>query len=221
LAAFVDEDAMDLPTILPHLALAWSIYFLAIISPGPATLAIAGTAMANGRRRGMALATGVITGSFIWATLAALGLSALLTQFAHALTVLKIAGGCYLLWLGWKNLRSAMQANYGTAERLGQEDLPLGVYYLRGLGIHLTNPKAIFVWISLVSLGLPAHAPPEVLYIFIGGAMVIGFASFNMLAVLFSTEPMVRGYAKARRVVEGAMGLFFGLAGLKLLTSRI
>ncbi|MGR6467563.1 LysE family translocator [Rhizobium sp. PAMB 3182] len=212
---------MDLPTILPHLAVAWSVYFLAVISPGPATLAIAGTAMANGRSRGMALATGVITGSFIWAILAALGLSALLTQFAYALTGLKIAGGCYLLWLGWKNLRSAVKADYGSVARMSHEDLPLKVFYLRGLGIHLTNPKAIFVWMSLVSLGLPAHAPSEVVYIFIGGAMVIGFISFNMLAVLFSTEPMVRGYAKARRVIEGAMGLFFGLAGLKLLTSRI
>lgn len=212
---------MNLPNILPHLAVAWSIYFLAVISPGPATLAIAGTAMANGRSRGVALATGVITGSFIWATLAALGLSALLAQFAYALTGLKIAGGCYLLWLGWKNLRSAARANYGAVATADREVLSLKACYLRGLGIHLTNPKAIFVWISLVSLGLPAHAPAEVVYIFIGGAMVIGFTSFNMLAVLFSTEPMVRGYAKARRVIEGAMGLFFGLAGLKLLTSRI
>ncbi len=207
--------------VLPHLAVAWGVYFVSIISPGPATLSIVGTAMARGRRAGMALATGVITGSFTWAMLAAFGLSTLLTHYANGLLILKIVGGCYLLWLGWKNFRSAVAADYAQSDDMKGEKASLIGYYLRGLGIHLTNPKAVFVWLSLVSLGLTANAPPQVIYLFIGVAMVIGFLSFNLLAIIFSTAYMARVYAKARRAIEGFMAVFFGLAGIKLLTMRL
>lgn len=203
------------------LAIAWCVYFVAVISPGPATLAISATAMARGRASGMALAIGVLTGSYIWASLAALGMSAVLTRYAYSLTVLKVAGGCYLLWLGWKNFRSAMMPGDARIIVDAQGNTTFRALYLKGLGIHLTNPKAIFVWLSLVSLGLPRNASPEIIGIFIGGAMIIGLISFNLLAILFSTGPMMRGYRKARRGIEGFLGAFFAFAGVKLLISHL
>jgi threonine efflux protein len=206
---------------LNTLAMAWGVYFLAVVSPGPATLAITGTAMARGRAAGMAMATGVLTGSYIWACLAALGMSAVLTRFAYALVILKVAGGCYLLWLGWKNFRSALKRDEDNVTEHSSGVATLRALYLKGLGIHLTNPKAVFVWLSLVSLGLPAHATPQTIAIFIGGAMVIGLISFNLLAIVFSTGPMMRGYRKARRGIEGFMAAFFALAGFKLLVTKL
>lgn len=50
---------IDLPMIL-------FADFLALVSPGPAALAIAGTSMSSGRRVGLAQVSGVTTGSFIW-----------------------------------------------------------------------------------------------------------------------------------------------------------
>ena len=57
---------MPIHDLLPIL-LGWMV---AIVSPGPATLAITGTAMEGGRARGLALAWGVVTGSAVWGTLA-------------------------------------------------------------------------------------------------------------------------------------------------------
>ena len=59
--------AISFTWLLGSLALAWTAYFIAVVSPGPATLAIAGTAMGHGRRQAVALANGVLTGSFFWA----------------------------------------------------------------------------------------------------------------------------------------------------------
>lgn len=203
-------------TLIP----AWCVYFIAVISPGPATLAISGTAMTHGRSAGTALATGVLTGSMIWALLAGLGVSALLSQFAYALVTLKFLGGLYLLWLGWKSFCSASRKDAGIAAPADQPAASRKAFYLKGLGIHLTNPKAIFVWLSLVSLGLPAHAPAETVRIFIAGAAVIGFLTFNAIAILFSTSAMMRGYKRSRRAIETVLGAFFTLAGLRLLTTR-
>lgn len=65
-----------------NLSLILMAAFIAMLSPGPATLAIAGTAMSYGRRSALALALGISYGSLIWSVAAAFGLGALM--LAHA-----------------------------------------------------------------------------------------------------------------------------------------
>ena len=127
----MDEIAIYLPGIL----LAYTTFLIAIASPGPNVLAIIGTSMSVGRRSGIALALGVAAGSFAWAMLAAVGLSALLASYAAALTAIKIAGGLYLLWLSYKSFRSAASAHDLEATTLsGSTRTPFG-YAVRGLTI--------------------------------------------------------------------------------------
>lgn len=92
--------------------------------------------------------------------------------------------------------------------------------YVRGLLLHLTNPKAILVWLSIVSLAIPAsggaaHTAPVVL-----GCMAIGVCVFSSYAILFSTETARRVYGSIRRWLDGTLAVVFSVAGLKLLTSR-
>jgi len=205
---------------LPGIVLAYSAFLLSIMSPGPNILAVMGTSMSVGRKSGTALALGVGTGSFLWATLTVAGLSALLASYAAALTVIKIVGGLYLLWLAYKSFRSAASAHDIEARTLsGGQRSPMG-YYLRGLIIQMTNPKAALAWIAIISLGLQANAP-----LWVGISIVVGTSALSVLihcvyALAFSTAPMVRIYGKARRWIQGALGVFFCFAGFKLLTSR-
>src|SRR5437764_14943924 len=97
----------EISTYLPGLMLAYSAFLLAIASPGPNVLAVIGTSMSVGRGSGIALALGVAAGSFCWALLTAIGLTALLTAYAYALTVIKVAGGLSFLWLADESFRSA------------------------------------------------------------------------------------------------------------------
>jgi threonine efflux protein len=52
-----------------------------------------GIAMNTGRRAGLAFAMGVISGSFCWALLASLGLSAVLASYSQLVVAIKIGGG--------------------------------------------------------------------------------------------------------------------------------
>ena len=151
---------IDLTPYLPQLAVAWTAYFIATASPGPAIIAIIATSISQGRRAGLALASGVLTGSYIWAILTASGLSALIRTYGEAIIVLKIVGGCYLLWLAWNAYRAARKSEETyRAQMAALPALSPRRQYLKGLGIHLTNPKAIFNWIMLTSLGMPPGAP--------------------------------------------------------------
>lgn len=202
-----------------HLPLILLAAFLATASPGPATLTIAGTSMASGRRLGLALASGVMTGSLFWSIGGALGLSALMMANAWAIETIRYCGAGYLLWLAFKSAKSAVTPG---------ADLPKGMKlssarraYAKGLALHLTNPKAILFFGSLYSVGIPPTATAADLATVI---VAIGIQSFLILhgyALLFSSEKIARGYARMRRWFDGTFALAFGYAGLKILTAKL
>lgn len=210
----------DIPLYLPGILLAYSAFLLAIASPGPNMLAVLGTSMAIGRSSGIALALGVATGSFSWAILTVIGLSAIISTYAIALTIIKIFGGLYLLWLAYKSIKSAM-ANHDldASELSGGRRTPLG-YFTRGYIIQMTNPKAALAWIAIISLGMEDGAPFWVGVAIVGGTFVLSIIVHLLYAIAFSTPVMVRVYGRARRAIQATLGVFFAFAGLKLLTSR-
>lgn len=209
----------EITTYLPGILLALTAVMLALMSPGPNILAVIGTSMGAGRKYGVALALGVAAGSFCWALLTVAGLTALLTAYAEVITAIKIAGGCYLLWLGYKSLRSAASAKAVQTTNLGVTVRP-GVYFFRGLTVQMTNPKAALAMIAIVSLGVHADAPLWVGVTLVFGITFLSLTGHLMYAYAFSTRPVVALYVKARWWIETALGAFFCFAGVKLLTDR-
>jgi Putative threonine efflux protein len=206
---------------LSNLILVFGAYVVAAASPGPSTLRIMGVAMSRGRRPALALAAGVVSGSVFWGLMAATGVSALLTRYAEALVALKILGGLYLLFLAVKAGRGALATDAEAARGAAAgEGLSAGALYRRGLAMHLTNPKSILGWIALVALGLGPQSSPATVAIILFGCAVLSVTIFGGYALVFSTAPMVRAYARARRWIEGLLALVFGAAGLRLLLWR-
>jgi threonine/homoserine/homoserine lactone efflux protein len=208
----------ELNLYLPGILLAYAACLLGLASPGPNVLAVLGTSMGEGRRAGIALALGIAGGSVLWALMTAAGLSALLMSYAAALTVIKVAGGLYLLWLAFKAFRAAASA-HPIATTVDRQPSPQA-YVLRGLAIQMTNPKAVLAWIAIMSLGLQHDAPPWVVVAIVVGTSTLSLAIHYLYAVAFSTPMMVRVYGRARRPIQATLGVFFGCAGIKLLASR-
>jgi len=203
---------------LDHLLLVYGAYGVAVASPGPSNMAIMGTAMRRGRRAGVALALGVMTGSLFWAFLAAAGISALLTSYAAALVAIKIAGGLYLLYFAYRSGKSALSAE--PAGAAADERSTGAALYRKGVLLHLTNPKSVLGWVAIMSLGLRPDAPADTLPAIIAGCTVIGLAIFVGYALIFSAAPMGRAYRRARRWIEGTLAVVFGYAGLRLLSAK-
>lgn len=202
-----------------NLLLAYSAYLLATLSPGPSNLAIMAIAMNSGRRPALVFAAGVVSGSLFWALLTALGLSAILTRYSQALLVLKLVGGAYLLWLAIRSARAAMAAPAAPVMLAALAQEPVKKLYLRGLGLHLTNPKAILAWVAIVSLALPGGASMVDALGVVFGCVGLGVLVFGGYALAFSTLAARRVYTALRRWLEGALALIFAAAGLKLLLS--
>ncbi|KJF70116.1 LysE family translocator [Agrobacterium arsenijevicii] len=203
----------------PEIGLAFGAFALGMFSPGPNILSVIGTSMTVSRKAGLALAMGISAGSFCWASMTAIGLTALIAAYASVLTLIKIVGGLYLLWLAFKAFRSAAS----TEPTVGSSGLASGslhTFFLRGLTIQMTNPKAALTWIAIMSLGLVHSAPASTALIVVIGTTTLSVVGHAAYAIAFSTKRVVALYNRVRRWIDAALGVFFTVAGVKLLTSR-
>ncbi|AWN47005.1 amino acid transporter [Methylobacterium terrae] len=214
-------------TLSINLPLILSAAFVASASPGPATLAIADTAMQAGRRAGLTLALGVATGSLTWSIAAALGLAAVMASSAWVLEILRYAGGAYLMLLAVKSARSAIKGPPSAARpeaapsRIDSRKPDLRRTYVKGLALHLTNPKAILFFGSLYTLGLSGRTSPGELALVIAAVGLQSTLIFTGYAWLFSNRRMAAGYRRLRRWFDGAFAALFAGLSLKILTARL
>ncbi|MEO9516537.1 MAG: LysE family transporter [Paracoccaceae bacterium] len=185
-------------------------------SPGPATLAISGTSMAQGRIAGLAMASGVVAGSASWGTAAGLGMSALMLAHVWIFELIRYVGAAYLLWLAFKSLRSAWFGRVPNAATSSS-----GRLFVKGLLLHLTNPKAILGWGAIYAIALPAQASAMEVWSLFASLIAVSMSVFWGYALLFSIPQIARAYARASRVFDAGFGVLFGAASLRILTARI
>lgn len=203
---------------LPHILTAYGVFLLGVTSPGPNSLAIMGTSMTVSRRAGLISAVGIATGTLIWSSLSVTGLTLVLTTFAELALALKIAGGCYLIYVGVKSLRSAMKSQdlKVVESRSGKSGFH---YYRRGFLVQVSNPKAALFWLSIMSLVLQPGAPHWVGASIIIGTTILSGSWYGLLALLFSTNVVLNFYRRARRSIDAVMGGLFMLIGGRILLS--
>ena len=203
--------------------LASASFVLLAGSPGPATLAIMGTAMKHGRKQGTFLALGVLAGSLTWGVFAVLGLNQFINSFPEVLQGLKVLGGFYLLWLAAKALKSARDSERSRSGDVLQNSTASSrhwsLHFIKGYAIHITNPKALIAWMAIITLSVDAATPDMVGYIVLAICAVLGGIIFLSYALLFSSAKMVAVYKKASSVIETIASCLFGVAGVSLIYS--
>ena len=168
---------MDFQLIL---SFAGASILLALL-PGPDNLLVLSESIAQGRKSGISLATGLSVGVLGHTIAAATGLSLLIQQSAIAFQVIKYLGAAYLAYL-------AIQAMRAPAKPAGIESSSMGKSFTKlfkkGLVMNILNPKVSLFFIAF----LPQFISPNGLNP--GLQMVI-------LGVLFMLVAMVCFYAIA------------------------
>ena len=188
-------------------------------SPGPATLAIAGTSMNAGRRYGLAMASGMSIASLIWSISAAFGLAAVMLANGWAFEIMRYIGAGYLIWLAYKSAKSALKPGVAVVSPVVTTSPKRA--FAKGFAIHITNPKAILFFGSLYAIAVPPGTPVEGLLLVICAVGIQSAIIFHGYALLFSTPAMMRGYMRLRCWFEGVFAVAFGLAGFKILTAKL
>ncbi|PID60462.1 MAG: amino acid transporter [Gammaproteobacteria bacterium] len=190
-----------------------------VASPGPATLAIASVSMSSGRLAGLALALGIWTGALIWSVSAAFGLAAIIQGNAWLINSVKLGGAGYLVYLAFVSARSAASCTSLTLPEI--EYSTPGKNYLKGLLIHLGNPKAMIFFTTLYSAGVPSDAGVFELFSVVASVGVLGAFVFLGYAVMFSSPAARSVYLRSKMPFEILFAALFGAMGVWLLMSTI
>jgi len=200
-------------TLTAFLAVAL-LHLMVAISPGPAVLMAARTGVTEGLRTGAFLAAGIGVGGVIWAMAALFGLNLVFQAAPALLWVLKILGGAYLVFLGWKMWRSAVTPlDMGEVERL-----PRSAWSAFRLGVvtQLANPKPAVLFSAIFIGTVPPQTPLWVhaallLVVFLNEAL------WNTLvARVFSYQATRRGYISLKTLIDRAFGGLLALLGVKV-----
>ena len=144
------------------------------IAPGPDSLLIMARSAAQGWRAGFAATWGIGAGTCVHVLAAALGLSALLATSAAAFTLVKIAGGAYLVWLG---LGLAFRRKAGVGGDVRASTAPAAAtpirrreIFLQGFLTNVLNPKVALFFLAFVPQFISHDAPSKPLAFVVLGA---------------------------------------------------
>lgn len=191
------------------------------VSPGADTMVIVRSAARWGRSGAWPTLLGNSLGLFGHGAIAALGLSTVLLQSGELYHGLRLAGACYLLWLGLGSLRRAWAGKTSEAEE--ELSAPIAAdrrparEFVEGMGANLLNPKPALFYLAL----FPAVFDPGDSVV--GVAMLLAGIHFAIKIVWFSLVISVvdiarRGGVRAlwRRVLETLGGGVLIALGLRL-----
>ncbi|MGW3729365.1 LysE family translocator [Streptomyces sp. NPDC000851] len=162
--------------------------------PGTSFSLVTQRVIAGSRCDGVLVAFGSVCGLLVHAAFAAVGLSALVMASARALTVVKILGAVYLIWLGVTTWRSAQHSPEPTGRvRWRLPWARLGGFG-QGLWSNVLNPKASSVYLTLVPQFLAPGRPlaPQI------AALAVAHMAVVLVRLLFWTSVV----AAARRAVD-------------------
>lgn len=193
---------------------------LLTVSPGPDNLMVLGMGMSKGRSRGIAFGLGCASGCLSHTLLAVLGVSALVAASPLALTGLRVAGGLYLLWLGFNALRHAGAVRIDAA---AGTDEPLARLFLKGCMASAINPKVTLFFLSfLPQFVVPANGAVGVQLGLLGITFALQAAVLFGLLGFFSGTigQWLNRHPKAGPLLDRAAGIVFIGLGLRLMWAR-
>jgi homoserine/homoserine lactone efflux protein len=155
-----------------------------VIVPGPTVTLIVANSMRYGTRAGMINIAGTQLGLALMIGLVVIGLASLIETVEWWFDWVRLAGACYLIWLGVKFLR----APDALAE---PARTPRGGFFLQGFLVLVSNPKALLLFGAFI----PQFVDPKGDYV--GQVLLLGVTAMVVAFVFDSGYAVLTGRATA------------------------
>jgi threonine/homoserine/homoserine lactone efflux protein len=115
--------------------------FVIVIVPGPTVSLIVANSITHGTRAGLLNVAGTQAGLGTMMLIVLVGLTSIIETIGYWFDWVRFAGAAYLVWLGWKLIRSP-----GALGDSKQTPAPRGGFFLQGFLVLMSNPKALLMF---------------------------------------------------------------------------
>jgi homoserine/homoserine lactone efflux protein len=156
------------------------------IVPGPTVTLIVANSLTHGARAGLLNVAGTQLGLGLMLLVLLVGLASIIATMGVWFDWLRLAGAAYLIWLGFKLLRSS-----GAIAQPGKLPAPRGGFLLQGFLVLMGNPKAL-LWFGAF---IPQFVDPTGDYV--GQVILLGLTAMAVAALSDGAYAVVTGRASA------------------------
>jgi len=193
----------------------WLLYLVAAfglsLTPGPNSLLVLTHGALHGHRKTLFTVAGGAIGFVALIALSMVGIGTLLKASASALTVLKLIGGLYLLWLGiqlWRAPAIQLRPDASKENTRGAE------LFRQGLLTAVSNPKALLFYGAFMPQFIDPNRDLLIQFIVMAtNFVVIEFLVEYLLALLaHRIRPALERVGKKFNRVCGGMFVAMGIA---------
>jgi homoserine/homoserine lactone efflux protein len=179
---------------------------LIAVVPGPTVTVIIANSLKHGTRAGLLNVAGTQLGLALMMAILIVGLSSVIAAMGWLFDWLRLVGAAYLVWIGWKLIRSPDQL--ASAELASR---PRGGFLLQGFLVLISNPKAL-LWFGAF---IPQFINPQGHYVaqiaLLGvTAMAVALLSDGGYAVLTGRAGALLSRKRVRLVSRLSGGFLIG-----------
>lgn len=189
--------------------------FLAI-TPGPNMSLIIANTSAHGLRGGLWTLAGSTTGFSILVAIAALGMTSVMVLMAEWFDTIRWLGAAYLVYLGARQLYSAMYPADRQTVRLPRS----GALYVNGLVVSLSNPKVLLFLGAFLPQFVDPTAPPGRQLAILAALFVATLLTVDLSYTFLLARARRAFTAQHTRVLDGIAGGLLLVGGALLATLR-
>lgn len=199
-----------------------TIILVAAASPGPDFIISVRNSVLHSQRAGIFTALGIALGILVHVTYCIFGIAALINQSAVLFSIIKYAGAAYLIFIGYKALRSK---GFGDKRVIQEEekertDLPALKALRNGFLTNILNPKATMFFFALFTQVIDTDTSVFVQSLYgITAASVAGIW-FTIVAVVLNQRHIRRSFLEFSRWIDRICGGLLIALGVRLAISK-
>jgi threonine/homoserine/homoserine lactone efflux protein len=205
------QELLSLAAVITALA-------LGVASPGPSFVVVAKEAVSRSRRNGLAAALGMGVGGVLFAGAALLGLQAVLLAVPALYVALKVLGGLYLCWLGFRIVNGA-SAPATTTESSAAASRPAHRSFWLGLSTQVSNPKTAVVYASVFAALLPSQVSAVLACALLVSVFCVEAGWYALVAAMLSSDSPRRAYLGFKVTIDRLAGVAMIALGVRLISS--
>ncbi|MGW2143403.1 LysE family translocator [Nonomuraea bangladeshensis] len=177
-----------------------------VLSPGPNMMYLISRSTSQGRRAGVISLAGVAAGFLVYLVAANLGLAVLFAALPGLLTVIRVAGALYLLWLAWQTVKPGGLSVFASRDVPPEPPRRL---FLMGLMTNLLNPKIALLYVAVIPQFIALGQGNVLLQGTVLGCVQIAVALLVNLAIVLAAGG-IAGFLAARPAWLRAQRLVMG-----------
>jgi len=188
-----------------------SAAFLLAITPGPGVFYVLARSLRGGRKEGVLSAAGTFLGGLVHVAAAAFGLSAILAASAVAFETVRYAGAAYLIFLGYRMIRSRREETLELSPGGSRGT------FAQGVMTEVLNPKTALFFLSFIPQFVSlAHGHVAAQFLLLGAISVTLNTCADLVVACFAGPlgSAMKRNAKLRsrqRAVSGSAMIGLGL----------